>query len=665
MSKSQFELLAPGGDLESIKAAIVAGADAIYCGLERFNARNRASNLTLDDLKAILVIAHDHDCKIFLTLNIILLESEIRAVVRLLNQLVHTEIDGVIIQDLGLGYIIKHYFPMLDVHASTQLNTHNEGQVRFLGHLNASRVNVSRELDLPEITRLANFGRQHNMLLEVFVHGSYCIGYSGLCYMSSARNGASGNRGRCSQPCRDTYQKTDVGVSHPLNMKDNSAYEDFAPLADAGVYSLKVEGRMKQSHYVYTVVDQWRKQIDSYEQKGQLLTDTSELYKVFNRDFSAGYLTGTINRDMYIDNPRNHAGEHFAQLAGVSDQEQKRLIKQKVYDDNTQIMAQMQQRIADLDHEVHKDSSRKHKIADIQVPSLKAQNSSNQTNAMQLNVLISDRADVERYHGQEVSVYFALPSALARQLPAILELFEQHPHLIPWFPAVLIGDDFDAAQTLLESLSPALIVTNNTGVATLANQLGLAWVAGPQLNLTNSYALHCLKEEYQCAGAFLSNELSAKQMKHVVRPEQFRLCYSIYQPLVLLTSRQCMFQQTIGCRKKRVTKGCLASCKKSASIINLNGSSYVIDKQRGEHNSIYHQHHNMNVQVVQDLPQLFTDLFIDLRDVPTETKVNLDRETLVALFKQLCEPQSRESASEQLLASVAPTTNAQYIKGLA
>lgn len=127
MTRDQFELLAPGGDLDSIKAAIAAGADAIYCGLDRFNARNRATNLTLDNLNGVLHLAHQHSCKIFLTLNVLILESEIPAIVRLLSQLNTTQIDGVIVQDLGLAYILKHHFPDLDVHASTQLNTHNEG----------------------------------------------------------------------------------------------------------------------------------------------------------------------------------------------------------------------------------------------------------------------------------------------------------------------------------------------------------------------------------------------------------------------------------------------------------------------------------------------------------------------------------------------------------
>lgn len=661
--QSQFELLAPGGDIDSIKAAILAGADAVYCGLERFNARNRASNVSLDDLRALLNIAHDYDCKIFLTLNIILLESEIKAVVRMLNRIVHTDIDGVIIQDLGLAYILKHHFPMLDIHASTQLNTHNEGQIRFLANLGCSRVNLSRELNLPEITHLTEYGKARNVLMEVFIHGSYCIGFSGLCYISSARNGASGNRGRCSQPCRDQYQTTDVGADFPLNMKDNTAFNDFAALAAAGVYSLKVEGRMKQPHYVYKTVSEWRAQIDRYEQHQELKEDTTELYKVFNRDFSAGYLNGSISRDMFIDNPRNHAADHFAILAGATQEAELKQVKRRVYDDNTAIIEQLKQRVDKLDHEVHKASGIKHKIADIRVPAL-PHHGSKEALQPRLNILLSDIEELQNLSDLDASVYYQLPATLSRELPEILALFQAHPQLVPWFPSVLIGDNFVAAETLLDRLKPDVIVTNNTGVGMAAHDRQISWMAGPELNLTNSYALHCLNEEYGCRGAFISNEISAKQMTRIVRPQNFRLCHSIYHPQALLTSRQCLFQQTVGCRKKQVNKGCLPRCEKSATILNLNGSAYVINKQRGEHNKLYHQHHFMNLAVMVDHPQLFTDLFIDLRTIPTETKTALTAREIAQEFIRFCQPEAREQAMLRLQNQIAPTSHAQYLKGL-
>ena len=129
--KSKIELLAPGGDIDSIKAAIVAGADAVYCGLDRFNARNRAENITLNDLAGIIRLAHQHHCEVFLTLNIIIVENELPALITLLNRVVNTRIDGIIVQDFGVCYLLSKYYPSLSIHASTQLTTHNAGQIKF------------------------------------------------------------------------------------------------------------------------------------------------------------------------------------------------------------------------------------------------------------------------------------------------------------------------------------------------------------------------------------------------------------------------------------------------------------------------------------------------------------------------------------------------------
>jgi len=315
MTRTRIELLAPGGDLDAIKAAIAAGAGAVYCGLERFNARNRAANISLEQLGGILRLAHDNGCKVFLTLNIIMVESDVPQLVALLNRLVNTTVDGVIVQDLGLLWLLREHFPGLRVHASTQCTTHNQGQILFLAGLGVTRVNLSRELDAGEIGALAAAAHGEGVGVEVFVHGSYCISLSGICFMSSAMSGNSGNRGRCSQPCRDRYLPTEAGQAFPLNLKDNSAYFDLEQLAGLGVDALKIEGRMKGAHYVHTVVDTWRRQLDGFYE-GQPVDDDSALHKVFNRDFSNGYLAGDLHRDMYSHGPRNRSADHLSKQTG-------------------------------------------------------------------------------------------------------------------------------------------------------------------------------------------------------------------------------------------------------------------------------------------------------------------------------------------------------------
>ncbi|EGR3361877.1 U32 family peptidase [Vibrio parahaemolyticus] len=663
MTRDQFELLAPGGDLDSIKAAIAAGADAIYCGLDRFNARNRATNLTLDNLNGVLTLAHQHSCKIFLTLNVLILESEIPAIVRLLSQLNTTKIDGVIVQDLGLAYILKHHFPDLDVHASTQLNTHNEGQILFLNQLTASRVNLSRELNIDEIKHLAQFGRAHNVMMEVFVHGSYCIGFSGICYISSARNGASGNRGRCSQPCREQYETTKTGNNYPLNMKDNSAFGDLKALADAGVYSLKVEGRIKKSHYVYTVVDNWRQQIDRLCEGLELSEDTTELYTVFNRDFSNAFLQGDFGKAMYIDNPRDHAVKHFSKVYQCQSADDVQAVKKKLYDDKTAIIEKVAEQTKSFDVASTQVSGSSLK-GSIDVPTLPALSQpETRQGAPKLSVLISSEQEAMLCEYQDIDVYYQLPMGLSGELSAMIELFQANPMLKPWFPAILIGEDYQAARVFLETIQPELLITNNSGVGMIAKELGLGWVAGPQMNTVNSYAFKCLQDEFAASGAFVSNELNMKQMRHIKRPKNMRSFYSIYHPNTLLTSRQCLFQQTEGCRKVKVNKGCLKRCDKRTSIINLKDNPYVVQKQKGSHNSIYSEHNVLNLQVLHDLPQLFTDVLIDLRDIQTETKVSASKPELIDAFLALLEDHS-EQAVQTLNAMIQPTANAQYLKGL-
>lgn len=664
MTRDQFELLAPGGDLDSIKAAIAAGADAIYCGLDRFNARNRATNLTLDNLNGVLNLAHQHSCKIFLTLNVLILESEIPAIVRLLSQLNTTKIDGVIVQDLGLAYILKHHFPQLDVHASTQLNTHNEGQILFLNQLTASRVNLSRELNINEIKHLAQFGKQHNVQMEVFVHGSYCIGFSGICYISSARNGASGNRGRCSQPCREQYETTKTGNQYPLNMKDNSAFGDLEALAEAGVYSLKVEGRIKKSHYVYTVVDNWRKQIDRLCDGETLSADTTELYTVFNRDFSNAFLQGEFGKAMYIDNPRDHAVKHFSTIYQCQSVEDVQQVKKKLYDDKTAIIENVAQKTEHFDVTGKHTSNSSLKGA-IDVPTLPVlANPPVRDGAAKLSVLISSVEDLSLCKQQGVDVYYQMPMGLNDEWQNLVALFEANSNLKPWFPAILIGEDYQAAYHFLAAIKPSTLITNNAGVGMLAKQLGLNWVAGPQMNTTNSYALKCLQEEFAASGAFISNELNMKQMRHIKRPETMRSFYSIYHPNTLLTSRQCLFQQTEGCKKIKVNKGCLKRCSKRTSIINLKDNPYVVQKQRGSHNAIYSEHNVLNLQVLKDLPNLFTDVLIDLRDIQTETHVSATKQELVNEFIALLISDQTQHCSEKLHQLIQPTANAQYLKGL-
>jgi len=746
--KRRIELLAPGGDVDCIKAAISAGADAVYCGLDKFNARNHAANISFDDLQGILRLAHHNNCKVFLTLNIIFVESEMPALISLLNKLINTSIDGVIVQDFGMLYLLATYFKGLQIHASTQLTTHNEGQIRFLSKLTASRINLSRELNLQEIKVLTAVAHQNKVLTEVFVHGSNCLSFSGICYMSSVHGGNSGNRGRCSQPCRDPYLTTTAGKDFPLNLKDNSAWFDLNGLVEAGVDSVKIEGRIKKFHYVYTVVDTWKKQIQSFYQFGQITNDNRDLYKVFNRDFTNAYLMGDIHKNMFIDNSRDHSAIHRAEMNGGSTDENIETAKQEFYDEKTEIINEVRTKIEQLssakaplsisisgecdapltvtvktpddsfvvrskvnlvgtgsetinremllkrlkainDTEYYIEqldlenlptdlylpfkeltsikkrllfilNDSKETIDPIDVPIIKKQAA--EKIKPTLSVLISSLKDVHLCEETTADIYFQLPNGFKNEVTELIDLFSQNTKLIPWFPPVIIGDDYAAAVEFLEQIQPKQIVTNNTGIAYEAWQRGISWIAGPYLNLVNSFSLIGLKENFNCTGAFISNEISKTQLQQIKKPEDFKLYYSIYHPIVLMTSRQCLFHQVTGCEKNRMDNTCIQQCEKSASITNMKGVTYFLDKAKGNFNCIYNETNYLNTAVFSDVPDLFSGFSIDLRDVKTETKTELDKSEIIQLFENHINGNS--GSVQELRQQIYPTTNIQYIKGI-
>lgn len=659
----KIELLAPGGDVDAIKAAIIAGADAIYCGLDRFNARNRAKNLVFEDLRGIIWLAHQYDCKVFLTLNIIIVDPEIPALVHLLNKLVNTRIDAVIVQDLGMFYLLCEYFPDLVIHASTQLTTHNEGQIRFLKRVNAARVNLSRELSLPEITDLTAMAHKEKILTEVFVHGSLCISFSGLCYLSSVYGGNSGNRGRCSQPCRDQYVRTAAGKEFPLNLKDNCAYSDLRELAEAGVDSIKIEGRIKKFHYVYIVVKAWREQLWNLYQRNTTSKDDHDLRNVFNRDFTNAYLRGDINPSMFIDNPRDNSAIYLAETDGVATSEKIEEAKRDLYDLRTDMIADVRARISPLTVKkkilfILNDS--KKNVAPVSVPRLKKRN--NKPVSPTLSLLISSRKDLHLRDETSADIYFQIPDRLAERYEEFANLFQENKELLPWFPPVLIGEDYHTAVKFLHRIQAPRIVTNNTGIAYEACRQGIPWVAGPYMNIVNSFSLLCLKEKFNCSGSFISNEINRMQIRSIRKPDDFNLHYSIFHPIMLMTSRQCLLRQVTGCAKERVDDECIRQCERSSSITSLKNTELLINKTEGNHHRLYGDRHYLNTDISSEVANLFSSFLVDLRDIPTKTTLELGKTEIVALFEKHLsgDPESTEALKQ----AIHPFTNTQYRKGI-
>jgi len=745
--KRDLELLAPGGDIDSIKAAIIAGADAIYCGLDRFNARNRAANISFDELQGVIRLAHINSCKVFLTLNIIIIENEFPDLIKLLNRLSGTAIDGIIVQDIGLLWLLSEHFKNLGIHASTQLTTHNEGQIKFLSRLGVKRVNLSRELSLKEIKTLNTLASEKNILTEVFVHGSYCISFSGICYISSVSGGNSGNRGRCSQPCRDSYLTTPAGLNYPLNLKDNSAYSELKELYDSGVSSLKIEGRIKKFDYVYTVVKVWKEHIRNFL-NNKTDSGDSELYKVFNRDFSNSYMKGMIGKDMFIDNPRDHTIQHLSEIKHYSSSDKRERDQIKLYREKELTKTNLREKIAKISIEkasldlcfsgengapleldiitaentfkvrtninltntgsevldqamimkrfrvlneseyVIRNVETDKIVGELYIPfseltSLRKKvlyhlnGSRDIAKAIKLpvlsktaplktspalSVLISSPEDLGLCKESRALIYYHLPACIKEKFSEYIDIFTSNKGVIPWFTSVLIGDDYSNAVKFLSYLKPRRIVTNNFGIAYEAYKLGIEWIAGPYLNIINSYSLLGLKEKFNCRGSFISNEISQLQIRNIKAPDNFELYYSIYHPIQLMTSRQCLFMQTEGCEKEIIDKTCLQHCKKSSGITSLNNETFFIDKKAGDYNKLYYEKNFLNTEIISDFRDKFSGFLIDLRNINTKTETTTAKPGLVKLFENLLD--GNPNSSEAFIQKILHTTKIQYSKGI-
>lgn len=325
---SQVEILSPAGSMESFRTAINAGADAIYLGGNMFGARAFANNFDEEQLKKALEIAHIHGRKVYLTVNTLLKNDELKKhLYDFLLPAYEAGLDAVIVQDFGVFKFIKEHFPDMDIHASTQMTTNGALSAKFLEEKGASRVVTSRELSLEEIRQIR---RETKVEIESFVHGALCYCYSGQCLMSSMIGGRSGNRGRCAQSCRLNYTAFDeqnnlLGKKdkHILSPKDMCALEILPDVIEAGVYSLKIEGRMKSPEYTAGVVSIYRKYVDLYLEKGRKgykvqQEDLMKLMDLFNRgNFSKGYYVAQNGPDMMSMDRPNHQGTKAIQVVSV------------------------------------------------------------------------------------------------------------------------------------------------------------------------------------------------------------------------------------------------------------------------------------------------------------------------------------------------------------
>lgn len=308
------EILAPAGSMECLRAAVAAGADAIYLGGTKFGARAYAQNLSEEDLVQAIEYVHIHGRKIYMTVNTLLKDRELNELYAYLLPYYKAGLDGVIVQDIGAVKFIGEYFPEMPVHASTQMTITNTLGADFLKRYGITRVVPARELSLKEIRDMK---KQTGLEMECFVHGALCYCYSGQCLLSSMIGGRSGNRGQCAQPCRLPYQTEGKKPADLMSLKDLCTIDILPELIDAGIDSFKIEGRMKQPEYVYTVVKMYRKYADQYlklqkEGKGKSSyhvseADKRELLATYQRrGYCEGYYYQHNGEDMVsLKRPKN------------------------------------------------------------------------------------------------------------------------------------------------------------------------------------------------------------------------------------------------------------------------------------------------------------------------------------------------------------------------
>ncbi len=302
----KIELLCPAGSMEALKLAVMAGCDAVYLGGKSFGARAFLTNFTNEEIVEAIKYCHLYGVKVYITCNTLIFEDEVEDFLNYVRFLHQNNVDAILLQDIGMLDLLRKKFPNLEIHSSTQMHIHNLDGVKLMESLGVKRVVLARETSLDTIKYIKE---NTNLDLEVFGHGSLCMSYSGECLMSFFLGGRSGNRGECAGSCRLNYDVISNNKvlnptdKYPLSCKDLCSIYDIDKLIDAGISSLKIEGRMKSPYYVYIVTKLYRDTIDNYYRTGKVVVNEkllNDLKKLFNREYTRGYLFNSTD----IINPK-------------------------------------------------------------------------------------------------------------------------------------------------------------------------------------------------------------------------------------------------------------------------------------------------------------------------------------------------------------------------
>ena len=307
------ELLAPAGNLEAAYAAFHYGADAVYAGLQQFSARAEADNFTPDQLNTLTAYAHEMGKKVYVTINTLIQNSELKTVIHTLGTASDIGVDAIILQDLGIYHLIKQHVPNLRMHASTQLAIHNLSGVLTAQRLGFKRVTLARELTLKEVH---NISSNCDIETEVFIHGALCYAYSGLCLYSSMLRNRSGNRGRCNYPCRDLFEDNSQST-HPFSMKDLALSDHIQELKQCGAVSFKIEGRKKNPLYVAATTNYYRGLLDNSFSRSEAQRCRDDIQTIFSRPLTELYVETHKTNNVTDTNTVGHRGIRIGRVERI------------------------------------------------------------------------------------------------------------------------------------------------------------------------------------------------------------------------------------------------------------------------------------------------------------------------------------------------------------
>ena len=619
------EILAPVGAKQQLIAAVNSGADAVYLGAKGFNARRNADNFEEDTLRETVSFCHTRNVKVYVTLNIVVMDSEIDELLDTIKEVALSGADAVIVQDLAVAKLVRECAPSLPLHASTQMTVHNLAGAKELESLGFSRVVLARELTIEEIKEIAD---NTNLEIEVFVHGALCMCMSGMCYLSSMLGTRSGNRGLCAQPCRLDFS---IGnKKYALSLKDNTAAGLTKELVEAGVTSFKIEGRMKRPEYVAAAVTAFKNELNGGK------ADVEELGAIFSRSgFTNGYLLGKRDREMFGIRTKEDVDNSMSilkKMQSLYKNEYKKVpveaslkllgdeVKLSFNNEEISLHGAVDAINKPLDYDTALRLVSKLGDTPLYIKSFDFENNENKTApASLINELRRKAAEIiMEKTGKTVPHNFALSSINKKEYEAgetklrvrleklsqLSEFEGAEKIMIPVFELSklekiderIIGEIpavfFSKTQKKLEEILPLLktkglkaLYCENIGAINLAKKFGFEVYGGASLNITNSISL----SEYENLGvkdATLSFELKLGKASHLYG--NIKRGIIGYGFLPLMRFRACPVRNVTACNKctgkneltDRMGKKFTVLCQRREFSVLLNSTPlYIGDKE--------------------------------------------------------------------------------------